>query len=237
MFATIAAIAVLLAAGGCGAKQAAIIPAQRNLTEIKKPRDLSEHVLLRGLEGGAKAGRKELEDAKRAAVVSLDDLDSLASTTPEVVELRGEVQVIGARCVLPFRDRDEAVHDAIEAARVALKDHYRGLDIPKDKLVVMSKQFEEPSDAVKQLWEKSNLETDRVWASVTVKTSDETIREARSKSRLLSGGLAALAAFLLLGIAYGFLRLDTMTKGYLTLLLSMLAGALVLIVLGVAFAH
>jgi hypothetical protein len=234
----VALLVGLLPLVGCSAKtsQPHPIPAKRTLSDIKKPKDLAEHVSLSGVDGAMRAARQELDQDKRKISIAQYAMNG-ETVEPEVVEYPSEIQIIGARSVKPYRqdNQAEAERDAVIEAQKALTEKLNGLVIPIEAISIMKKDFEQAPEEVTKLWKEKGIETDRGWMNVNARVTTEAIRDARAKSRISTVGLFGGGAFLVVLIGYLFLRIDNATKGYLTWVLGGAALALAIIAGAVIF--
>jgi len=210
-----------------------------------KPTQLQEQATEQGILGGAKVVHELDVAAARAGVtqVSATLPNSPASDVAVRSELRLEktkdgYRVRGARSegiyVWP-RDEEYAKADAIQVAKSRLAEELNGLTPEVE--VIGEPRFERPSVAAQKQMAELGLEPDRGWAVLDVQTSEDAIRKERAKSRFGQVGVWVGIAFLSLLTAYGFLRLDMWTKGYLTTTLVVIAvviltGGVIALVLG-----
>jgi hypothetical protein len=224
----VALLVGLLPLVGCSSKTSQPMPAKRTLSDIKKPKDLAEHVSLTGVDGAMRAARQELDQDKRKISITQYAMNG-ETVEPEVVEYPTEMQILNARCLKPYRQDNlaEAERDAVVEAQKALTEKLGGLVIPIEAFSVTRKDFEEAPEEVIKLWKEKGIETDRGWMNVNARVTSEAIREARAKSRIATVGLFGGGAFLLVLIGYLFLRIDNATKGYLTWVLGGAALAII----------
>lgn len=243
-------IVVVVGVAGFAVSRFAARPAEPQPLPKKQPlaglkaKDLQQQATEWGIEGGAVAGKKAVANDKR---INAGD----ASPEPEVVQTANGFVVKGVRSENPYvlpQDRKKAIADALAVARHTLiekgyvpagnwsftfdpdsdKDRPKVHDIP-------------PTEDVRKKWEESRLGTDRGWVEIDELTlTHDTLRQERAKGRTAETGFWFGTLFLGLLAVYGFLRLDMWTKGYLTLVLGLVVGAvLVAAILGlgaVAFA-
>ena len=84
-----------------------------------------------------------------------------------------------------------------------------------------------PTADIKTEWAAADLDPDRVWVELDVEVSPDQMRQLRADQRRMYAGLWFGLAFVAAVAGYGFLRLDALTKGYLTTALGIAAGGLV----------
>lgn len=223
--ALVAVTGLVVSRAGCHATPSAqTLPPKKSLASLK-PKDLQQQTAEYGIEGGAVAGMKVVNASKAVDQHPLDPSDS------KVVDTIGGVVVRNVRSPTPHvlpRDREQAVQEAVaEARRVLIEqgkappgDWKVSFDLDKVRDV-------QPDEAVRKEWEKIGL-SDRGWVEIDeVTLSHDTLRQERAKERTAQAGFWFGTAFLGLLAAYGFLRLDMWTKGYLTLILGVIVGVIV----------
>lgn len=144
--------------------------------------------------------------------------------------------------------REKALLDAVELARLRIVEQLHQLEPPvytyptvetvrTEYLRPDSIREVQPTAEDKANWAAAKLDPNRVWVEIDVELSAEQVRHLRSEERVRSGGIYAIALFLgVLGL-FTFLRLDSWTKGYLTLALGIgtavvVGGGIALLVLG-----
>lgn len=206
------------------------LPPKKPLAGLKA-KELQQQVSLHGIEGGARAGMDRLAADKR-----INAGDAAAVPEPEVVPTLNGYVVRGVRSENPYvlpRDRKQAVDDALAVARRTLTEK-AGVppgnwslafdpDNEKDRLKVRDIT---PTDEVKRAWETSGLGADRGWVELEeVTLTHDSLRQERARGRTAEAGFWFGTAFLVLLAAYGFLRLDLWTKGYLSLVIGLIVGA------------
>ena len=225
-----AILAVVMVAGivtsrmGCQADTAKTLPPKKNLASLK-PKDLQQQTAEYGIEGGAVVGTKIV--ASDAPVdITGEAAEPEAKVTPTgfvVLKVRSS-----RPHVLPA-DRGEAIREAEAIARRVLAE--KGYVTPHEwKVSYDPTKIRDipPTDSVRKEWEAKGLGTDRGWVEIDEVTLPyDTVRAERAKDRTAQAGFWFGTAFLGLLAAYGFLRLDMWTKGYLTLVLGIVVGAIV----------
>jgi hypothetical protein len=146
----------------------------------------------------------------------------------------------------PHAQREGAIEDAIEVAQEEIRKQLALMEPPitaeprkemiREKLMRKNSIREiPPTEIDKEDWKKANLEPDRFWVELDIELSEASLRELRSQER--SGVLIRImaATFVLLLGVYSFLRLDLLTKGYLSTALGIVLaivglGALVFVI-------
>jgi hypothetical protein len=127
----------------------------------------------------------------------------------------------------PHPSRELAINDAVAVARVEIAEALRALDPPVaatpswekvryQYLKPESVKEVQPSEADKAAWAEKGIDPNRVWAEIDVEVTEDQVRELRAEHRVGAAGWVGAAAFVVMLALYGFLRLDTWTKGYLT---------------------
>jgi hypothetical protein len=221
----VAVTGLVVSRGGCDATPSAhTLPPKKALASLK-PKDLQQQTAEYGIEGGAAAAMKVVNAGKAAEPHPLDTPD------PEVRVTNGGFVVLKVRSsnphVLP-RDRELATQEAVAEARRVLIE--QGKAPPGEWPVSFDPEKVRdvpPDEGVKKKWEESGL-ADRGWVEIDAVTlSHDTLRQERAKERTAQAGFWFGTAFLGLLAAYGFLRLDMWTKGYLTLALGVFVGGFV----------
>ena len=170
-----------------------------------------------------------------------------APTAPQA-PAEGEVARVGAegfgltaRSLAPHKSVEGAKRDAAEVAAAAITAELRarghgdwGLDAQAvlDQFAVRDSLRTMPlSEAEQAEMQKFDLGSDRAWAAMRFEVRDDQLRDRRAQTRLWHAVLA-LAGF---GVAFGglagYLKLDRVTKGHLSLALGIGTGFLVLALL------
>lgn len=228
MLVLVGVVGMVVSRAGCNAsvQQAHSLPAKKSLAKLR-PAELQQQTAEYGIEGGAAAGMKVINASKQIATGPADD-----APEPEVKTTRDGFVVTKVRSTSPHvlpRDREQAVEEAKAEARRLLVE--QGKVPPGEwKLTFDPLKVRDipPDEKVKEAWDKGGLGTDRGWVEIDeVTLSSDTIRAERAKDRTAQAGFWFGTAFLGLLAAYGFLRLDMWTKGYLTLVLGVVVGAIV----------
>lgn len=210
-----------------------------------KPSQLQEQATEQGILGGAKVVHEAQVAAARASVAQVSATlpnapphEKAVRTAPRLEKTDRGYRVMGAWSedvyVWP-RDEDKAKADALSVAKARLAEELKGLQ-PEVELIG-EPRFERLSKEAQEQLAEVGIDSDRGWVVVDVQTSEDMIRKERAKIRFGQIGLWVGVGFLALLTAYGFLRLDMWTKGYLTTTLVVVA---VLILVGgviIAFAN
>lgn len=228
-------IAVVVGVAGVTVSQFAHRPADPQPLPKKQPlaglkaKDLQQQATEWGIEGGAVAGKKAVASDRR---INAGDTPS----EPEVVQTANGFVVKGVRSENPYvlpQDRKKAIDDALTVARHTLIE--KGYVAPGNWSFTFDPDTDRdrpkvhdvpPTDDVRKKWEESRLGTDRGWVEIEeVTLTHDTLRQERAKGRTAEAGFWFGTVFFALLAVYGFLRLDMWTKGYLTLVLGLVVGA------------
>lgn len=223
-----------------------VAPAPAEPMSRMTPRRLQAHASDNAVIGGATAGQQALAaanilpDFAQTTTVSVasasapdatPDADATHPWSPHTA--RPAVLLPHVRSESPHPTREKALADAVNVARLQLRDKFRALDPPLDVLpsaaVVQTEYLHgvtevQPTAEDRAAWAEAKVGTSRLWVDVTVAVSDEQVRQLRSASRVDRAGVYAGLAFVLLAAAYGFLRFDALTRGYLTTVLAIVAA-------------
>jgi len=189
-------------------------------------RNVQETAELNGIEGGAAAGMAYLA-AKESKTIYVSTPRTIASNATKL-NLRG------IRSTLPHAGKEKALADAIAQAHVQLSEALLALDPPiqhlpseetlrAEYLVPGRTVYLEASEEDQEAWKQAGLEPNRVWAKVEIEVSESQLRHLHGKDRLLGSAKWFAGAMIALLIGFGFLRLDALTKGHLTLALGIAA--------------
>lgn len=162
------------------------------------------------------------------------------STTPDdPTHPRDALTLTKIRSESPHSTRERALNDALLVAQKQLVERLRTSDsamvtIPpiwviRDQYIRQESVAEiHPTKAIQEEWAAANLDPNRVWVEFDLVVSPEQMRMLRAGQRRLYAGMWFGLVFVAIVAGYGFLRLDAMTKGYLTTVLGIAAGGLVL---------
>lgn len=212
---------------GCRAdvQQANTLPPKKSLAGLK-PKELQQQTAEYGIEGGAAAGMAALNASKGVDAPAAD------APEPEVRVTNGGFVVLRVRSPSPHvlpRDREQAVEEAKAEARRILVEQGR---VPAGNWKVTFDPDKvrdvKPEKTLREAWNENGLGTDRGWVEIDeVSLSHDTLRQERAKDRTAQAGFWFGTVFLGLLAAFGFLRLDMWTKGYLTLILGVVVGGAV----------
>ncbi len=225
-----AILAVVLVVGivtsrmGCHADVAKTLPPKKQLAKLN-PKELQQQTTEYGIEGGAVAGMNVVAKANEPINLTGEPTDPEADVTHAGYVVR---KVRSVRPHVPA-DRETALREAEgEARRVLVEKGYVRANEWKVSYNPAAVHDIPPSKSVQEAWAANDLGTDRVWVEIgEVMLSHDTVRAERAKDRTAQAGFWFGTAFLALLAAYGFLRLDMWTKGYLTLVLGIGVGAVV----------
>jgi hypothetical protein len=137
-----------------------------------------------------------------------------------------------------YTNRDKALNDALNQAQAKIMQQLRLLEPPvmtRPSLAQIRHDFvkrneeKKPTEAEKTGWKAGGLDPNRVWVEIDVELTEAQVQKLRAGDRVSDGIRGAGVILALVAAAYGFLRLDAWTKGYLTLWLALAAIAAVVI--------
>jgi hypothetical protein len=196
------------------------------------PRHLQEHLTANIVAAAATAGREELRAQPGYS-------EPISTTLDDPTHPRDALVLTKIRSESPHSTRERALNDALLVAQKQLVEQLRTGDsavsvIPpiwviRDQYVRPESVVEiHPTQAIQEDWAAANLDPGRVWVEFDLVVSPEQMRMLRAGQRRLYTGMWFGLVFVALVAGYGFLRLDAMTKGYLTTVLGIAAGGLVL---------
>ena len=233
ILAVVMVVGIVTSRMGCQADVAKTLPPKKQLASLK-PKDLQQQTAEYGIEGGAIVGKEAAAKANEPINLTGEPTD------PEATVTNAGYVVKKVRSVYPHMpaDRDTALREAeAEARRVLVEKGYVRANEWKVSYSPAAVHDIPPSKSVQDQWEANNLGTDRVWVEIDeVTLTHDTVRGERAKDRVAQVGFWFGTAFLALLAAYGFLRLDMWTKGYLTLALGIAVGGIVVAaVVGLGF--
>jgi hypothetical protein len=197
-------------------------PPEPDRLDTMNAKRITEYVTDNAIVGGALAGEKELTAMGRGSKVSY------VSVKPaRTYSTQGSLILTHVRSQNPHATTEAAREDAIQVAQAKLAEDLRQLDPPirtvpslatiREKYVrADSLTTIHPKDEDKKAWAEANLDPNSFWVEVDLEVSEANLRKLRSEGRLetllkLLGGISLLAL-----CSFGFLRLDGLTKGYLT---------------------
>ncbi|MCU0704853.1 MAG: hypothetical protein MUF18_12815 [Fimbriiglobus sp.] len=211
---------------GCNTRPSAqTLPPKKSLASLK-PKELQQQTTEYAIEGGALAGMKVVKAAPIA------DSSLPEGGEPVVKDTAAGFVVQKVRSPTPHvlpRDREQAIEETVVEARRVLAEQRNlpgsgwAVNFDRDKVRDVL-----PDKSLKDKWEAQGLGADRGWVEIDeVTVTHDTLRRERAKERTATAGFWLGTAFLALLAAYGFLRLDMWTKGYLTLILGIVVGGVV----------
>ena len=229
ILAVVAVAGLFVSRPGCHAdvQQANPLPPKKPLAKLNA-RELQQQTAEYGIAGGVADGVKVANAAKKAETVALaDDL-----TEPEVKPTDSGFVVLRVRSTSLHgltRDRQVAIDEAVAEARRVLVDQNK---VPPGdwKLTYDPTKVRDvrPSEGARKELEAIGYGADCGWVEIDeVTLSHDTLRQERAKARTAQAGFWFGTAFLGLLAVYGFLRLDMWTRGYLTLILGVVVGGVV----------
>jgi len=156
--------------------------------------------------------------------------------TPPVISLTG------IKSDKPYPSKERATEDALTVAQMELTKALQKLDPPvtaKPSLSTIRSEYVrrdgvrevQPSAEDRKEWAARGLDPNRVWVTVDVEVSESQVNNLRAGERVNTAFHYGAVVFAGLLAAYGFLRLDAWTKGYLTSWLALGAVAVVVLAL------
>ncbi|MGL6075182.1 MAG: hypothetical protein ACRC8S_13560 [Fimbriiglobus sp.] len=213
-------------------------PEPERLSDISSKR-IASYVSDNGIIGGALAAEVELDAVtpklEPAELKSRVEVSTIPAKRVEVRTIPAKTSENGIllthiRSRNPHSTKASGMEDALEVAQEELTKQLLLLEPPiniqprkqliRDKYLRTTSVRElPPSLEDQQAWAAANLDTDRRWVQLDVELTETSLRELRSESRsgTLLTGIGVLFAGLL--ALFAFLRLDTLTKGYLSWIL------------------
>ena len=232
------AVAILVAVGLAGMAMTVVTPTRKVVAPPRpepmarmSAEHLQEYATANAVVAVAAAGRDDLRSRPGYTEGVMADLDD--PTLP-----RGAIRLDRVRSESPHLTRERALNDALLVARQQLADRLAAEKPPvtavpalweiRDQYVRQDSIAEvHPTREIRDEWAAANLDADRVWVELDVEVSPDQMRQLRADQRRMYAGLWFGLAFVAAVAGYGFLRLDAMTKGYLTTVLGVAAGGLV----------
>ncbi|MCZ2344058.1 MAG: hypothetical protein LC104_20030 [Bacteroidales bacterium] len=195
------------------------------------PKHLQEHVTANIVVAAAVAGREDLRSRPGYT-------EPITTTPHDPAQPSDSLVLKGIRSESPHLTRERALNDALLVAQKQLVERLRTSDaaitavpplwVIRDEYVRPESVVEiHPTPAIQEEWAAANLDAKRVWVELDLEVSPEQMRMLRAGQRRLYTGMWFGLIFVAIVAGYGFLRLDAMTKGYLTTVLGLAAGALV----------
>jgi hypothetical protein len=230
LLAVVAVAGLFVGRPGCRAdvQQANTLPPKKPLAKLRAA-ELQQQTAEYGIAGGVAEGMKVSNAAKKADAIALMDDPSepeVKATDSGFVVLK--VRSDRFRVLKDEKSREEAIKEAVAKARQTLID--QGKVPPGEWPLTYDKEKVRnvwPSDGTRQeLEDLHGVGCGRVEIDEVTLTHD-TLRQERAKANTAQTGFWFGTAFLGLLAVYGFLRLDMWTKGYLTLILGIVVGGVV----------
>jgi|YNPBryunderm2012_1023409.scaffolds.fasta_scaffold08653_3 hypothetical protein len=196
------------------------------------PERLQEYVSANVVVAAAAGGLQDLRQRTDSSEFAISGLD-------EITQPRGGIRLSRIRSERSHTSKDRALTDALLVAQQKLTEKLQALHSPllnppplskirEDYLIPDSVRVIEPPPEIKAEWEAANLEPNRIWVEVDVEIRPEQLRLLIANHRRMQAGLWFTLAFVSVVAGYGFLRLDALTKGYLTTMLGVAAVLLVI---------
>jgi hypothetical protein len=137
------------------------------------------------------------------------------------------IRITGIRSDKPQSTSEKALADAIQMAQVEIMRALQKLDPPVMAKPTLTKiRYEylrkdsireiQPTAEQKEKFAKEKLDANRLWVEIDVALSESQVQQLRASERVNDGirGAGVLLAVIL--AAFGFLRVDAWSKGYLT---------------------
>ncbi len=137
------------------------------------------------------------------------------------------IRISGIRSDKPQATSDKALSDAIQVAQVEIMRALQKLDPPvmaKPSLTKIRNEYIkkgsvreiQPTADLQEKWKKENVNADRSWVEFDVELSVSQIQQLRAGDRVNDGFRGAGVLLAVIVAAFGFLRIDAWSKGYLT---------------------
>ncbi len=154
--------------------------------------------------------------------------------------LQPAIKLTGIKSRNPHPTKEQALADALTVARTELMRQLDQLEPPihtRPSMVTMRSNYMKgelreilPSEDEKQAIRKEGQNANVRWVEIDLELTEDHVQRLRSAERVTDGFRVAAMLFALVAALYGFLRLDQLTKGYLTIWLGLAAGAAVVVV-------
>jgi hypothetical protein len=216
--------------------------AEVKLATLRSPRTLQQHAAQSAVDAAAKAGKKALlaeEMANKTEFIAATLPGTDGGEQPAADAKPGvAIRIARVKSTLPHLTPERATADALEKAQKELVVKLRAMDPPvvvvpsvevirRDYVRPGSVRDVLPTPQIKEDWRNDGLGEGRQWTELDVEVSDSQLRALRAQQRTADGGLVAGTALAAFAALFGFLRLDGLTKGYLTTTLAFGAAAVV----------
>jgi len=248
-----AAFALWASAGKSGPRKP---PPPEALGSISVKR-VTEHVADHGVVGGAMAAEKELfgktvpqsvqlQVGGRTTVTVIAPGPTITSvpTSPTLEVNPRSIRLGGIRSVDSHETPEAAKEDAILQAQEKLREQFALMEPPisivpstatirENYLRPGSLRMIEPTQADREAWAAANIDPNRVWASVDVEIGEDGFRTLRGESRLRDAALCGGILMVVVGVLFSYLKLDGITKGWLSVGLGVTAIGLASVVVAV----
>lgn len=213
-------------------QQQVVAPPRPEPMNRMSPKHLQEHITANVVVAAAVAGRDDLRSRPGFS-------EPISTTLQDATQPYDSLVLTKIRSDSPHLTRERALNDALLVAQKQLIERLRTGDaaisaVPpiwkiRDEYVRPESVVEvHPTQAIQEEWAAANLDANRIWVELDLEISPEQMRMLRAGQRRLYAGMWFGLIFVAIVAGYGFLRLDAMTKGYLTTVLGIAAGALVL---------
>lgn len=228
LLAVVAVAGLFVGRPGCrgDVQQANTLPPKKPLAKLKAA-ELQQQTAEYGIAGGVAAGMKEAHVAKQAEV--FDEFAEPTVTHTDAGFVVSKMRTANPRALKDEKAREEATRELYDKARAVLVE--QGKVPPGDWKMTHDKAKERevpPDESEMKAWVALGQDTSRRYLEIDeVTLTHDTLRQERAKVHTAQAGFWFGTAFLGLLAVYGFLRLDMWTKGYLTLILGVVVGGVV----------
>jgi hypothetical protein len=229
ILAVVAVAGLFVGRPGCrgDVREAHTLPPKKPLAGLKA-RELQQQTAEYGIAGGVADGMAAANAAKKAEALADEPAEPKVTPTDGGFVV-SKVRSGRARVLSDEKNRDEAIQEVLKKARQVLVDQDR---VPPGewKMTYDPAKVREvpPDEAEMNAWVVLKQDTSRRYLEIDeVTLSHDTLRQERAEARTAHAGFWFGTAFLALLAVYGFLRLDIWTKGYLTLVLGVVVGGVV----------
>ena len=151
---------------------------------------------------------------------------------------RPAISITGIKSNNARETKERALDDALQVAQIEVMKELQKLNPPvyaRPTLTTIRSQYLRrdgvvevfPTAEDKAEMKTKGVDTNQRWVTIDVELTEEHVQKLRAGERVNSGMQVGGIAFAMLLAAYGFLRLDAWTKGYLTMWLAIGAVAVV----------
>jgi hypothetical protein len=204
------------------------------LTPRTLQRQAAESAVAAAATAGQNALSRELSTIRADCRKVPDDDDRFDEEGHPKSKSERVIRISRIRSAIPHATPERALNDALEIAQKELALRLQALNPPVEiqpSLDMIRKEYIRPGSVrdiyptaeIKELWRHDGLGESRQWAEFDLELSESQIRALRSRERTIAGTILAAGLITLAFVTYGFLRLDAITKGYLTTTLAISA--------------